>query len=866
MDVRSALGSKLTPPPLPSRLVRRPRLSSALASRPLTLVSAGAGCGKTVLLSRWAAESTVPTAWLSVDASDNEPGRFWPLVGTALRAAGALADGVDVAVPYDEDDPSMLLTALTTGLVDDTAAVIVLDDAHLITHEALLGQLDAIVRYGWPRLRLVLGCRSDPLLPLHRYRLAGWIAELRAADLAMTRAEAGALLSAHGVSLPMHDLQLLTERTEGWVAGLRLSAMSMAGSAHPEQFVSQLALDQGSAGEYLIEEVLSRQPGETRRLLIQTSILGIVSGPIAQAITGIAESGALLAELARSNSFVIPLDRTGSRFRYHQLLLEILRYLLKHEYRDEEAELRRRAAVWYQQHDEPTLAVHFAIGADDGAHAAHIIVHGGLAKVFVARQDLSTFGLDDLSALLARRPADAEQTPEVQLTRAVIAVARGRLDEAAAHLGAARNHALDPDAEATAMLVELVAAQRTGSVSEVDRLAGALLSTSSGHDASPMRAALRLTQAATRFWNDGSYSFAQIQTLLSEAVTEASRCGATVLEFEGLGLLRLSYASTGRTDHLKEASACSRALLRENPSLRLTTAHHLTDAYTGLMRGDLRTTERALRRAHQSMTADVDPALRAAVVYLTAWTLMTSGRAADAYGLLTTAPELNAVLPAPVARRRAHLLAAIEVRLGRPTAALKLLSDEPATSTHPLVAAVRARAYTSLGDAESARRCLPPALIEHESATPLPLLVDLLLVSATADELAGDEAGAVAKVLRACDLARNRTVVPFVDMRQACAGLLARHPEARAAWPEAAGPPTVESTQTWAATHLVDPLTDRELAVLRRLASMMTTQEIAAELCVSINTVKTHIAAVYRKLPAEGRHDAVARARQLELL
>lgn len=865
MDLRAVLGSKLAPPPPPARLVPRPRLTNAVASRPLTLVSAGAGSGKTVLLSTWAAQSTVPTAWLSLDASDNEPGRFWPLVETALRAARALADGVEVGVPYDEDDPLVLLTALTSGLREDAAAVIVLDDAHLITDESLLAELDAIVRYGWPRLRLVVGCRSDPLLPLHRYRLAGRIAELRAADLAMTREETGALLAGHGVSLPIRDLQLLTERTEGWVAGLRLSAMSMAGSAHPERFVSQLALDQGSVGEYLIEEVLSRQSAEIRRLLIQTSILSIVSGPVAEAVTGIADSGALLAELARSNSFVIPQDRTGTYFRYHQLLLEILRYLLKREYRHEEAELHRRAATWYQQHDEPALAVRSAIAADDGARAAHIIVHGGLAKVFVARQGLSTFGLDDLSAVLARCPADDERTPEVQLTRALIAFADGRLDEAAARLDAARGQDLDLDLEATAMLIELIAAQRTGSVPDVDRVAEALLSMPSGSDASPMRAALLLTQAATRFWSYGSYSFAEIQRRLCEAVAEASGCGATAVELEGLGLLNLSYAIAGRADHLREARARSRALLRENASPHLTTAHHLTDAYMGLMQMSVRTTERALRRAYESMASDADPPLQAAVDHLAAWTLMSTGRVADAHDLLTTASGIDE-LPPPVARCRAHLLAAITVRLGRPNAALKLLSIEPATSTHPVVAAVRARAYTSLGDADSARRCLPPALIEHESATPLPLLVELLLVSAIVAELGGDEAEAVAKVLRACDLGRTRTLVPFVDMGQACAGLLARHPEARAAWPEAADLPPVVSTHIRPVSRMVDPLTDRELVVLRRLASALTTQEIAAELCVSINTVKTHLAAIYRKLPAQTRHDAVARARQLELL
>lgn len=228
------------------------------------------------------------------------------------------------------------------------------------------------------------------------------------------------------------------------------------------------------------------------------------------------------------------------------------------------------------------------------------------------------------------------------------------------------------------------------------------------------------------------------------------------------------------------------------------------------------------------------------------------------------------MLPSRLTQWGSALISDIEIRMGRPNIALRMLGEDPARSTDPQSALIGARAYVALGDAAAARRCLRPAALSAATALPLPLLTDSLLTAAAAAELAGDDAEAVANILRACELADGRLVQPFADAHDMLSGVLARHPEASAAWPQPA--PATDSEQqvieppAAAIRPLPDPLTDRELTVLQRLATTMTTQEIARELCVSINTVKTHIAAIYRKLPAAGRRDAIARARQLEVL
>ncbi len=874
--------SKTTRPPAPPGMVARGRLHDRLeqaVAAPLTLLSAGPGSGKTVLLSGWAAESDVMTAWASIDPGDNNPQRLWSLVGDALLSAGVI-DSVDGfgALPHEDADAAGFLSELLSLLPDPVPVALIIDDAHHLTEPTVLAELDAVVRYGLPRLRLVLSSRSDPLLPLHRYRLAGLMHELRAADLAMTEPEAQALMSAHGVHLSGAEFKTLQDRTEGWAAGLRLSAMRMAESSHPAQFVSQLSVDEGSVGEYLMQEVLNRQPEEVRRLLVQTSVLDDVNGPLACAISGIEESSELLAELSRTNSFVVRLDGGGDHYRYHQLLHEILHYLVQREYPEQIAEFYIRGAAWYQEEGDAASAMRYAAKADDWLRFCQLLIGGGFAAAFVERRHMSG---SDLRRLLNLDPllltSDSASMSSVRIAQAAAAVLTGDVDAAAAALAVARANPLPQATARTALLIDVLVAYQAGQVPQLDHAADRLLEVTERDPGSPqpsgLRAAVRLLQATAHLWQDTS--FAEAQRLAELALADAQRVGEVALELEALGLLQLLHINAGRGMHAEECREQSAQIVRSVPHLQRGTVHHLADAWGALMSSDSDGARRALGRAEQTKSTDADPPLIAAIVLVEAWLLLLSGHCADAHQLLQNAPELKIDLPGRLARTVNLTLADVETRLGRPNSALKALGTDPADVSDPVQLMMAARAALDLGDADAAEQALRPVLIaSDEELVSLPMLVYALLMSARAAELRGDDAKAVAEIVRATQLASDTIVQPFVGAREQLKGVLSRHADARNAWPEAArldpaelhipGQPT--DTPHRPLPKLANTLTERETSVLRRLSTSMTIAEIADEMFVSVNTIKTHVASIYRKLPAAGRRDAVARARQLELL
>ena len=358
--------SLITVPLLPPRHVSRPRLLADLdraADLPFTLLCAGPGAGKTVLLTEWAQNCKAQVAWITPGTADVAPRRFWNLLESALPELDGKNRGA-AGGPDSVLDPVQLLLSQVPDLA--TPLVVIVDDAHLLTHPDILDGLDRLAR-GWNEgLRLILAARSDPLLPLHKYRLAGQMAELRAAELAMTPAEIREVLAAHGVSLPKREVDVLVARTEGWAAGVRLSAMRMEGTERPADFVSQLALDAGSIGEYLVDEVLQRLPDDHRRLLVETSFLDEVTGPLADAVTGMTGCEEMLASLTRDNSFVIPLDPMRTRYRYHQLFREILRYLLQRREGQAVCQLKERAAAWFEREGDLGSAMGWAVQAEAG--------------------------------------------------------------------------------------------------------------------------------------------------------------------------------------------------------------------------------------------------------------------------------------------------------------------------------------------------------------------------------------------------------------------------------------------------------------------------------------------------------------------
>jgi LuxR family transcriptional regulator, maltose regulon positive regulatory protein len=271
------LESKITTPGVPDWAVPRPRLTKLIAEgvrwSPLTMVTGPAGAGKTVAVALWAATAEPgAVAWVGLDEFDNRPGAFWSYVVAALRRSGVADPGaLRGAMDGQRADHAFLLRLASALAAQDPPVTLVLDDLHLLTDLKVLDGLDYVLRNAGPGLRLVVSARMDPLLPLHRYRLAGELTEIRASDLAFTVAEAGQLLAQHGKTLPAGSLECLTRRTEGWAAGIRLAAISMDAHPDPGQFVKELMAEDSALTGYLVQEVLNAQPPAVRDVLLSTS-------------------------------------------------------------------------------------------------------------------------------------------------------------------------------------------------------------------------------------------------------------------------------------------------------------------------------------------------------------------------------------------------------------------------------------------------------------------------------------------------------------------------------------------------------------------------------------------------------------------
>ena len=864
--------SRVCVPQLPLRHVPRPRLLAELdygADRPLTLLSAGPGAGKTVLLTDWVRRGGAKVAWLSPTAADAEPRRFWRLLESALRDGDGVESGPLAATPRAVGVD--LVHALFSRVPEPAARlVVVIDDAHVITHPDVLAGLDSLVRGSQPGLRLILAARSDPLLPLHRYRLAGQMHELRAADLAMTSAEIAEVLSAHGVTLAARDFGILAARTEGWAAGVQLSAMRMEGTEYPADFVSELALDPGSIGEYLVNEVLRHQPEPQRRLLIETSFLNEVTGALADAVTGMTGCGDMLTGLARENAFVIPLDAAQHRYRYHELFAEILRYLLQRQQRQAIRILQERAAGWFEGSGDLGNAVYWAGQAGNRHHVARLLARGGFAHAFVHRRDLSGLGLRDLLPLRPPAGSGTVRATEFALASCVIETVFADADSALGVLKrlpelGSDDAPPDPELLVTRDLLELRLGQRGYDASAVDAAANRLLGRS-GEVSAParpgLRAAVLLAQASSHLWH-GRHE--DVGTLLDEALAEARDDGLAGLELEVLGMIAFVESYWSRTHHAQDAARRAHALLKHK-NLGIPPALELAAALRALVSGDRGGRMRSLQRILLPDVVGSDPGLAVALVLGQASVLVTRGEANEARAMLQ---EAGRRIPPLLAVMRDIMLADLDTSVGRPHAALKLLRGYRGGELAVLTAIPCARAHLALNDLRSAQDCVRTVMTTPSTQTGRFVLVEALLCDAEIAQRGDDPGRAVEILIRALEIAQGEIVLPFLNAKDTFGALLARHPLVAGQWPvsqpripadPAAGPPDVNPRE------LPEPLTQRELTILRFLATSMSTAEIADELCLSVNTVKTHLAAIYRKLPASRRREAVVRARELELI
>ena len=438
------LATKLHVPRPQPGVVPRPRLAQQLdegLGRGLVLVCAPAGYGKTVLLADWAQHGPQLAAWLSLDAGDNDPARFWR---HAIAALDRVRPGIGERVapllgPPAPQSFDGLVTALINELAEPGAddVRLVLDDYHTIGAQPVHTSLEFLLEHRPPGLELVLASRSDPPLSLARLRARGQLTELRAADLRFTAGEAAALLQqvASGQVLPDAVVTALASRTEGWPAGLQLAALSLRGQPDVDGFVAAFTGSHRYVLDYLAEEVLERQPAELRTFLLETSVLERLSGSLCDAVTGRPGSQALLEQIERDGLFLVPLDEVRSWWRYHHLFADLLRARLEHE-PGQAAELHRRAAAWYEEHGLPDDAIRHATAAGEMLWAARLIERH-FDTVYSLRGEGAT-----IQRWLSALPHDLIWSrSRLLLTQAQVAATGGRLDEVEPLLEAAERAA-----------------------------------------------------------------------------------------------------------------------------------------------------------------------------------------------------------------------------------------------------------------------------------------------------------------------------------------------------------------------------------------------------------------------------------------
>jgi LuxR family transcriptional regulator, maltose regulon positive regulatory protein len=872
------------------RPVARRRLFGLLdegVKGPLTLLAAPAGYGKTLLLTTWTTTGgrrPGPVAWVRVGPGDHQPPQFWAHMLAALRGAEVVPpDGLLAGLSPQAEIGDGFLHAFVAGLFElDRPVVLILDDLHEATGQAVTGQLRFLIRHAPSQLRLVVATRADPPLALHRLRVAGQLSEIREADLAFTLEEAGALLADHGVQLSGGELETLWRRTEGWAAGLRLAALSMRGQSQPGRFVADLAGDDRAIAGYLVEEVLAAQPPELRRFLLRTAVADRLSGDLADALTGGSDGARVLARLEREHVFTSASGPDRTWYRYHPLFAELLRAELRYEHAGELPDLHRRAATWHAGNGQPVPAVRHALAAGDVDQAAGLLASGWAAMLAQGQAGL-------LAELVSRLPGDrVRATPELAVVAALSRLALGRLEEADAWLGLAvaaeprlateaagrgGPGARQPRTGAAMRLARLYRARLVGDVADAGP--AARLPPAPGDDDDQRTLAHALLGVAL-LWS-GQLEAAEAS--LEQARADAGRTGRQIVTLGSTAHLALLEGVRGR---LARAAELGRAATEQARRVDWSASPQLADAHLALAvvayhRDELAAATAALERATRSSVAGDRP-LRLAAAVLGAWVAAGTGRqeAAEALGrlagaLAATGGRPPRLLAAAARAGRAKLLAAT----GDEEAALALLGQGD-SGPSPVEALVLARLRLARGDPAAAGRALAPLLAggPGQPTPELPLAIEAHLLDALAGQELADNAAAARSLRRALDLAAPegyRRV--FVEGGAPVRVLLADHLHRdnthhllvgslleRLRTAGQAGPPTGRPAA------LAAPLSEREQVVLRYLSSRLSAGEIADELYVSLNTVKTHIKSIYRKLDTNRRWDAVKRARQLQLL
>ena len=870
-------------------VVSRPGLFELLSGAGrVTEVSAPAGSGKTLLLRSWIGESGLAdrSAWVTVQGEERDPQRFWLSVLGALRdtAPGSKLVRPLTAAP-DLDGWTVVERLLTDlgGLEDRVWLVI--DDVHELRSAEALRQLELLIMRAPPELRFVLATRHDLRLGLHRLRLEGELTEIRAADLRFTLDEARALFEAAGIPLSESALGLLYERTEGWAAGLRLAALSLAGHDDPDRFAAEFSGSERTVAEYLLAEVLDRQSEPVRRLLLRTSVLERVNGELADLLTGGSGGERVLQQLEQANTFVFALDARRSWFRYHQLFADFLQLELRGSAPAELPALHTAAAGWYAQHGFPVEAVRHAQAAEDWALAARL-----LSDHWVG------LGLNGLGAtaheLLTRFPADViAGDAELAARMAGVQLGRGSLEEAERYvvLAAEGLEKVPPDRRGRAQVVLAVdrmrLARQRGDLPVVAEQAQPLLAPAGAADPArlglgeDLRALALINLGTAELWT-GRWDEADQH--LEEGVALAHRIGRPFLEVTGLAYWAqlASWRSflVGAQRSRQAIELAGRHGWTEEPVAGVA---YLALGFALVAQGRLEEGQRSLEQAERTLRAEVEPAAGMRLRYARGLLDLVTGRPEAALSAFRAAERLAGLLVTEhaLARRlRSHTLQTL-VRLGQTQRVEHALAEmggreRDSGQMRNAMAVLR----LAQDDPEAATVALAPVI---DGSVPLPNAhlwdVQAWLLEAIARDALGDTGAARRALERALHLAKPEGLL-FPFLLDPAPGLLDRHRRTGTAHASLISEilnllagrkpaaPSGHETRAARGQGLREPLSQGEIRVLRYLPTKLSAPEIADQLYLSVNTVKTHMRHLYDKLGAHRRHEAVEQARALGLL
>jgi LuxR family maltose regulon positive regulatory protein len=883
------LATKFSVPRGPRAAVLRRRLLDVLDTGvrgPLTLVAAPAGAGKSALLSSWIAEGRAPgpVAWLSLDADDADRRRFWRAVLQALaRATGDDAVAALAVSPREPMRTELVLPALVDALAGRRRPVVlVLDDFHEVV-EAVHEDLERLARFPPPALRLVVLTRADPPIGLSRLRLDDSLTEVRAADLAFTLDEADALFAALDIALPSEDLATLWRRTEGWAAALRLAAASLQEHPEPRDFIDHFAGTDATISDYLVSEVLARQPPDLHDFLLRTSIVEKLSVDLADALTGTSDAHAMLGRLEHGGVLTTPLDEHGTWHRYHPLFAELLRAELRAQRPEEVPQLHRRAATWLAAHGDDAAALRHAATAGAWDLAADLTT----ARWFwmMIEGEMGT-----LRPILETMPSElVDASPELALAFGGALLARGDPRGAQPYL----ERAEDGEARVPADRRTQFAASRAAIGLYEGRVRGEPIAALRAARALLDRDAVLESDAlapAVRSFVLGQLGIVELWTGdLESATAHLERAHAGALEADNdwtalaalahLGVARAFCGELGRAlRHADDAVALAerRGWARTEPA----GAAYCVQAAVAIQRGRRDDAARLVSRASDALHDTRDRPLRAVHALNRAYLLSDEGDSEAALGVLHAAREEVGDWPllAPLDGQLLALEALLRTAVGERAAGRALLERaEKEAARSVAVANAIARLRLLEGEPGAARDALAPHLTDGESppvaATPVSMRAEAWLLDALALDALAEHDDAARSLERSLDLAEpaglRRLLLEHGNLVRP---LLHRHVRQGTAHPAIVGE-ALDSIERRGAVRaspvavlLGEPLSEREQAILRYLPTMMSNQEIASELFVSVNTVKTHLKAIYRKLDASGRREAVRRGRELGLM